>query len=145
MEKSTVPISFNIDSSDYTIPLKLTVLLDGVEIYNNQISQKVEFSSSISEEGAEHELQLVMSGKTADHTKIDEQGNILKDAMLSCCDFYVDGIDISKLFFAMATYSHNFNGNGNQVEEKFYGNLGCNGSVSFKFTTPFYLWLLENM
>jgi hypothetical protein len=44
-----------------------------------------------------------------------------------------------------ATYTHNFNGAGAETQEKFYGEIGCNGIVSLKFSTPIYLWLLEHM
>jgi len=45
----------------------------------------------------------------------------------------------------LAQYQHDFNGTGNPTIDKFYGEMGCNGTVSLKFTTPIYLWLLENM
>jgi hypothetical protein len=38
-----------------------------------------------------------------------------------------------------------FNGTSEVTEDKFYSELGCNGTVSLKFTTPMYLWLLEHM
>jgi hypothetical protein len=31
------------------------------------------------------------------------------------------------------------------IKDKFYGSMGCNGTITFEFNTPFYLWLLENM
>jgi hypothetical protein len=44
-----------------------------------------------------------------------------------------------------AVYTHDFNGSQPPVDDKFFGDLGCNGTVSLKFTAPTYLWLLENM
>jgi hypothetical protein len=45
----------------------------------------------------------------------------------------------------VAKYQHDFNGTGKLTTQNFYGELGCNGTVSLKFSTPIYIWLLENM
>ena len=145
MSENTIPFSCNVATSDASVSLNLKVLLDGTEIFNSNISDKIEIKFDVSEEDAEHELQFEMSGKTQDHTKIDEQGNIVKDVVLSISDLYMDGIDITKMFFVFANYTHDFNGSQPKTTTSIYGDMGCNGVVSFKFTTPFYLWLLENM
>jgi hypothetical protein len=93
---------------------------------------------------AEHELRFVLKNKTAEHTKIDQDGNIVKDSWLTVSDLSFDEIQLGHIGTELAVYTHDFNGTGNQTQEKFYGTLGCNGSVSLKFTTPIYLWLLEN-
>jgi len=72
-------------------------------------------------------------------------------------NFKIDDIDISsmltnypnQLYSDMPThiiqYCHDFNGTQPAVVDRFHGSLGCNGTVTLKFTTPIYLWLLENM
>jgi hypothetical protein len=57
----------------------------------------------------------------------------------------LDEIDCIQIVQNLAVYRHNLNGNGPEIEDQFFGDLGCNGSVELKFTTPVYLWLLENM
>jgi hypothetical protein len=42
-------------------------------------------------------------------------------------------------------YEHNANGTGPLVQDKFYGEMGCNGTVTLEFSSPTYLWLLEQM
>jgi hypothetical protein len=42
-------------------------------------------------------------------------------------------------------YEHDYNGTGTLTQEKFYGQMGCNGTVSLAFCTPIYMWLLEHM
>ena len=86
-----------------------------------------------------------MTGKTSAHTLLDADGNILKDAMLSIRNIAFDGINIDKLVHTLATYQHDFNGTQDPTIDKFYGAMGCNGSITLEFTTPFYLWLLEHM
>jgi hypothetical protein len=86
-----------------------------------------------------------LSGKTIDHTKIDEHGNIIKDAVLQVLNVTIDAIDVHKLFLEKCVYEHDFNGSQPAVKATFHGIAGCNGAIIFKFSTPIYLWLLENM
>ena len=97
------------------------------------------------QDDAEHELRLVLKNKTAEHTQVDEQGNIITDARLLITDLAFDEITLGHMLVEQAVYTHDFNGNGAMTQDKFYGELGCNGTVSLKFATPMYLWLLEHM
>ena len=60
-------------------------------------------------------------------------------------DIQFDEIRLGHLVHELANYTHNFNGTGPYVVEPFSNSMGCNGTVSLKFTTPVYLWLLEHM
>jgi hypothetical protein len=93
----------------------------------------------------EHELKFVLKNKTQDHTKVDETGNILQDSVVEIKNLRFDNIEIGHVFYEKAVYHHDFNGSGADTQEKFYGTMGCNGTVSLKFITPMYLWLLENI
>ena len=86
-----------------------------------------------------------MFGKTPAHTVVDEQGNIVSDAMINISKISVDDIDITQVVHELSVYQHDFNGSQPVIEDKFYGDMGCNGTVRLNFTTPIYLWLLENM
>jgi hypothetical protein len=86
-----------------------------------------------------------MFGKLPEHTKVDEQGNIVQDAVLKIDGVKFDDIEIDQLLSEQAVYQHDFNGNGPQVQEKFYGAMGCCGRVTLQFESPVYLWLLENL
>lgn len=93
----------------------------------------------------EHVLVFEMSGKTSDHTKVDASGAITQDVTISIEDVSFDGIKLGHLLCEQAVYEHDFNGAGVSTQDKFYGTMGCNGTVTLKFTTPIYLWLLEHM
>ena len=145
METSTVPISCDIGTSDPAVPLALIILLDGVEIYrDNHVNSEVNFKYDLIEDDANHELQFVMLGKTPEHTRLDTQGNITQDAVLSISNVRFDDIAVQQIVTDLAVYTHDFNGTGAEIQDRFYGQMGCNGTVSLKFTTPAYLWLLEN-
>lgn len=138
-------ITFNVKSTNK--PLELEVKFDSQVMFDKVIDNgphPVEISIDDEAEDS-HTLELVMKGKTVDHTTVDSDGNILKDSQLVFSDIEVDGINIEELFWFQAEYSHDFNGGGDLTVENFYGSIGCNGTVRIDITTPIYLWLLENI
>jgi hypothetical protein len=142
---STITIKFSIDTTDASIPLGMSVLLDNTEIFKNtHIIGKEYIEYIMPDDDGEHLLQFVMTGKTQEHTKIDTDGNIVSDARLTVNDLEFDDIKLGQVFIDHAVYHHNFNSAGENIQEKFYGEIGCNGHVDLKFSTPIYLWLLEN-
>lgn len=124
----------------------------GVEVWVDQlcvincehVDSAILFEHTLDNNDGEHELRIVMKHKQAAHTRLDEQGNIVQDAVLTVSDLEFDGINIMHIAVDQAEYSHDFNGSQSLGTHRFYGNMGCNGTVSLKFTTPVYLWLLEN-
>jgi hypothetical protein len=141
-----IKLKFTIASTDYSVPLGMRVFLDNTIIYENShvlLEQQIEHL--MPDTDGEHELSFELFGKKPEHTKINEAGEILSDAMLSISGVEMDEIDIHQIFQKIAVYHHDVNGTQAPVEEKFYDKMGCNGAVKLKFTTPGYLWLLENM
>ena len=144
MDKITV--SFDLTSSDYTAALGFEVLLDdNVLVSFDHVNKPTPVSLEILDDEGKHEFKFVMKNKTHQHTTVDATGNITADAMLSIANVTFDEIKLNDLFFDQGVYHHDFNGSQAPIEDKFFGNMGCNGHVSLQFTTPIYLWLLENM
>jgi hypothetical protein len=144
---TTPAITFDLDSSDYFAQIGFDVLLDEHIVFTTEHVAKpttvtIDFDD---DNDGEHELKFVLKNKTQEHTKIDEQGNIISDVMLSIGNLTFDDIKLGHIFIEQAVYHHDFNGSQDLFEDTFYGDMGCNGYVSLKFTTPIYLWLLENM
>lgn len=128
-------------------PLDLEIKLDSQTAFDRTIeneSQSVEVEIDDEKEKT-FPLEFILKNKTADHTVVDDEGNILEDSELIFSDIKVDEINIEELFWFQAEYSHNFNGSGEPTTENFYGSMGCNGTVKIDITTPIYLWLLENL
>ena len=144
---STVSITFNLATTDAMAELGFEAWIDQrkfLDLDHVKETQPVTVELD-DQDDAEHELRLVLKNKTAEHTQVDEQGNIITDARLLITDVAFDEIRLGHMFFEQAVYTHDFNGTGKATEDKFYGELGCNGTVSLKFATPMYLWLLEHM
>lgn len=141
-----VNISFDIESSDYNCPFGIKIQLDNKVLVDiAHLHEKLSFSHDMNDEDGDHELYIVLSGKTSAHTTIDSQGNITKDATVSVSNVVIDGIDLNQLFLEKCVYAHDFNSTQHEIKDTFYGVAGCNGTISFKFSTPMYMWLLENM
>jgi hypothetical protein len=92
-----------------------------------------------------HLLSIRLSGKLPEHTEIDEDGNIIEDRTVKISNMKFDDIELGQVFFENCKYKHDFNGTQEPVIEKFHGVMGCNGTVELEFSTPIYMWLLENM
>ena len=138
-------ISGSIASSDKKIPLGTEVWIDDSCVINvEHVDRVVCFSHQLADEDGEHELRIVMKHKTADHTDVNEAGEIVRDARLIISDIKFDEVVLGHTFLEKTIYTHDFNGSGDTVEDQFFGEMGCNGTVSLKFATPAYLWLLEN-
>lgn len=143
---STTKLSCTINTTNAESALALEIWLDDQQIFvENHVSQTILFEHELEDNDGEHELKFVMTNKKAEHTKIDQSGAILSDARLVITDIAFDEICLGQMFTDLATYSHDFNGTGQPTQEKFYSEMGCNGTVALKFTTPVYLWLLENL
>jgi len=141
-----ITLKFRVGSTNYTVPLGLRILFDQQTILETpRVNHEIEIEHTFSNDDGEHELAIELFGKTAEHTKIDQAGEIVSDSVLTVDGIEIDAIDINFLFQQLSAYTHDFNGTQAPIEQKFYGSLGCNGVVKFRFTTPVYLWFLENM
>lgn len=146
----TVPIKiqFDIEATDPECPLGIEAFLsDQSRFRQDHVQQKETVVINLDDAVvAEHELRIEMSGKTWAHTQIDQQGNIIRDAALKITNLQIDEIDSTDLFYTQGIYFHDFNGNALvKYQVPFDGVMGCNGTVLFKFNTPYYHWLLEHM
>ena len=143
---STAKFGVRIIPSDPAVPLGMEIWLDGDKIFDQaHVSQSETFEHDLSDQDGEHELQFVLKNKLRKHTQLDADKNIIKDASISIDDIMFEEIDIKQIVIDQAEYRHNFNGHSADITEKFYGEMGCNGTVTLKFSTPIYLWLLEKM
>jgi hypothetical protein len=141
----TTKLGLKISANDAV--LDLAVVLDGQSQWQGQPGTdvqeiSVEFNDA---DDQTHVLEFVLSGKTSEHTRITEQGEIVSDVTVQIKDIAFDDIVIDQMVSELAEYHHDFNGTQSAVVDRFFGIMGCNGTVRLEFTTPIYLWLLENM
>jgi hypothetical protein len=143
---NTVSISFTLNTTNTEATLGFEAWVDNQKFFDtDHVENKQQVLVEISDDDGEHELRFVLKNKTSDHTQVDEAGNIVSDARLIVTDLTFDEIQLGYMVTEQATYTHDVNGTQQEIQDKFYGEMGCNGTVNLKFTTPIYLWLLEHM
>lgn len=121
--------------------------LDGRVIYTGDATvEPQEIQANFADDPGEHTFTITMSGKRDQHTALNEAGEIVRDTVIEIRDFALDGILLKDILSKHAVYQHNQNDHfPESITEPFYCIMGCNGCVTFGFTSPTYLWLLENM
>ena len=106
------------------------------------------------QEGEKYQLILNRQGKDNSQTVMDKDGNIEKDQMLHIKSIEIDEIDISGLVYEGVYkpvypepwYSEQKTAGTTPPETlKNVTQMGHNGTWTFTFESPFYMWLLENL
>jgi len=143
----TVSITFELNTTDTNAQLGFEAWVDDEKFVDiNHVQNPQSIKINISDSDDNHKLKFILKNKTEANTRINEQGTIQSDATLSISDLAFDEIKLGHMLTEHAVYAHSLNTHfQTKMEEKFYGVMGCNGTVSLKFSTPIYLWLLENM
>jgi hypothetical protein len=125
-----------------------SVWLDDHVVMQSEIAsdavQSVNFTKTVDE--GEHTLKIRLENKTNQDTKVVD-GEVVKDMLLNIEDIIIDDISLGQLLWD-ATYildePHEYNGKTiNHLDHCV--NLGWNGTYVLKFSSPFYIWLLEKL
>ena len=139
-------ISCTLDTTNPEAQLGFEAWVDDQKFFDtDHVQAQQQVAVEIADDDGEHELRFVLKNKTSDHTQVDGAGNIVADATLTITDLAFDEIQLGHMFTEQAVYTHDFNGTQKEIQDTFHSVIGCNGTVSLKFTTPIYLWLLEHM
>ncbi len=122
-----------------------SVLLDSVLFAQGSATKEpitVEFTTDVDED-KEHILEIRLENKNdSDTVENENKTAIVKDLLLNIDKIEIDEIDIAELKWSASEFIAD---NADRSPLKNCVNLGWNGSYKLKFSSPFYLWLLENM
>lgn len=139
MDKASITFTVNHPGQG----LDLKVKLDHVIVWQSKQSYQGQIQIDLDNEAGTHLLEIIMDGKKDCHTNIDAFGHIVNDTVIFIEDMAFDGIYLEDVFVEKTWYQHDLNGHSQLVKDKFFGVMGCNGTVALEFTTPIYLWLLD--
>ena len=159
MASENLKFKLQVYSSFWDKCPKIDILINDELNYTGEINGSeqsptlIEFEKKL-EEDQEYKLVIKRYNKTADQCKIDSDGKIIKDQLLHIKSIEIDEIDIGSLIYeGLYTpqypepwYSQQVK--ANKTPEKSFKNatsMGHNGIWEFKFQSPFYMWLLENL
>ena len=123
--------------------------ITGTEESPNLIEFEHEF-----EQGQDGKLSIIRSGKTSNQTVVGPQGTIESDQILHLKNIEIDEIHIGALVYE-GVYTPQYpepwasqqRQAGVELPESYKNvtQIGHNGLWEFKFLSPFYMWLLENL
>lgn len=112
-----------------------------------------EFDVEIEQEDCSLTIELL--NKSMYDTVLDPNGNIVEDLLLNIDSIEIDEINLGSLLWVASEYKPNYPQKhqlkvtqlGQELPEvvKNCVNLGWNGKWTLPFTSPFYIWLLENI
>ena len=134
------------------------ILINGHSHYNQEITGTekeptiIEFEHELTE-GEKYSLIIERSGKNGRQTVVQD-GQITKDQLLHIKSIEIDEIDIGALVYEgvyTPKYSEPWATQQKQAGKelpKSFKNvtiMGHNGRWELDFTSPFYMWLLENL
>lgn len=144
---TTEKLTFDIVPSNSAMPIGCAVWVNTKCVFDQDTvtesaAVSIDFDDDIE---ATHQIKIQIKNKNHSHTVVDAEGQIVSDSVLQIKNFTVAQINIDSVIMTHAIYQHNFNGTAPDIADKFFMTCGCNGTVSFEFSTPAYLWLLEHM
>jgi hypothetical protein len=140
-------------------PPKAEILIDNITVFNGLITSNKEKPTIIEfehlcQEDKNHELVIKRFNKTSKQTVVGPQGEIEKDQLLHIRRIEIDEIDLGSLVYE-GIYTPEYpepwasqqRDSGEVLQESFKNatQLGHNGVWRFSFSSPFYMWLLENL
>jgi hypothetical protein len=136
-----------------TIKINDKIFISKEIIGKRDTPEELTFTAEL-EEGKEYSLIIERSGKDDSQCKVDENNKIIKDQLLHIKDIIIDEIDVGGLIYTgdyeplypEPWYSQQKKA-GINLAPKFKNVtiMGHNGTWTLKFTSPYYMWLLENL
>lgn len=127
---------------------QFSIWLDDHLVVASEIShvgqQEIKFEHTI-DEGL-HSLKIRLDNKTNTDT-ILENGSVVQDMLLNIDDITIDDISLGNLLWSAEYILDQPQEYKGQTIDHLDGcvNLGWNGTYVLKFTSPFYIWLLEKL
>ena len=158
-DKETLHFKIGLSKSSGKKQPKFRILVNNTEFVCAELSSDAhtieyfEFDASVDD--GECSLVVEFLNKSLHDTVLDVHGNMIEDLLLNIESVEIDEIDLGFLIWTSSDYYPNYPRSylnkmlalGNELPDtvKNCVNLGWNGRWKLSFTSPFYIWLLENI
>ena len=140
-------------------PPHAEILINNDSFFNGPITGTIEKPDTIEfeyecTEGNKYDLIMKRYGKSQNQTVVNEKGDIIKDQLLHIKSIEIDEIDVGGIVYEgeytpeypepWATQQHE---SGVDLKDSFKNvtSMGFNGKWELQISSPFYMWLLENI
>jgi len=148
MQEENLSFKISLTGTFWDRRPQFSVWLDDHVVIQSEISSEAEqivnFERRVDE--GPHELKIRLENK-ADADTIIENGEVVKDMLLNIDDITIDDISLGNLLWSAEYILDKKRIYKGQEIDHLDGcvNLGWNGTYTLKFTSPFYIWLLEKL
>jgi hypothetical protein len=158
-EKEILAFKIGLSGTSDKKQTEFKISINGDTVVHSKLTKQpneteyFEFTYEISE--GDNNLEISLLNKGFGDTVIDNEGNIVGDMLLNIDSIEIDEIDLGSLKWTLSEY-HPIYPERYRAEARKRGdelsspvkncvNLGWNGTWKLPFTSPFYIWLLENI
>lgn len=154
MSESVEQLTFKIGLSgtfhdkrpEYSVCINDTEFKHGIVETDSDEIFYVEFIADF-QENTTNKLKVKLLNKTSSDTILND-GQIIQDMLLNIKSIEIEEIDLGSLMWSHSCFTtdkpQKFNGKI-VTELKNCVNLGWNGAYELEFTSPVYIWLLDNI
>jgi hypothetical protein len=148
MQQENLTFKISLTGTYWDHRPQFSVWFDDHVVIQSEIASKAEQIVSFErrvDEGA-HELKIRLENKTNSDT-VTENGQVVKDMLLNIDDITIDDISLGNLLWSAEYILDRPQEYQGKTIDHLDGcvNLGWNGTYVLKFTSPFYIWLLEKL
>ena len=126
----------------YTVVLNDQTVVDqqSVALASDEV-EYIEFDQEITE--GSNVLKIRLENKDrSDTVQNEDKTAIVKDMLLNIVSIEIDEINLGQLIWDASSFTSD---DADRPTLKNCVNLGWNGTWQLEFTSPFYIWLLENI
>ena len=158
-DKETLHFKIGLSGSSRKKQPKFKILVNNTQFVNGVLTQDInqteyfEFNAEMLD--GENSLVIELINKTRYDTILDSNNSIIEDLLLNIDSIEIDEIDLGSLLWTASKYTPDYPenhklsmANSGQELPEFVSNcvnLGWNGRWTLTFSSPFYIWLLENL
>jgi hemin uptake protein HemP len=140
MDTEKVSIEINISSTYWDVIPRAKVKLDSTVLFQGEVNEPITIKHDFDLIEGDHVIEVILTNKDGRRDTIIENGKIVKDMLLTVDSVLLDDIDLGYLITTKSSYDTTEGTNHNNMTS-----LGWNGSWKLPFTSPVYMWLLENL
>ena len=147
MNEETLSFDISLSGTYWDKKPQYSVWLDDHVVAQSEVSNavhNVKFQRNVSE--GTHTLKIRLENKTNADTVIKD-GEVINDMILNIDDIIIDDISLGNLLWSAEYILDKKQQYKDQEIDHLDGcvNLGWNGTYVLKFTSQFYVWLLEKL
>jgi hypothetical protein len=147
VNKENLKFDISLSGTYWDKKPQFSVWLDDHPVIQTELAnpiQTVTFERELYE--GEHALKIRLENKNNNDTVLNN-GEIVKDLLLNIDDITIDDISLGNLLWTAEYHLDKPQEYQGKTITQLHScvNLGWNGTYILRFTSPFYIWLLEKL